>query len=493
MPLNRFFLKYQIEILSLFSFIALYQLTENFKLVFIIIILLFIFYLYCLKSLFLSLYLLFFVTSFFLSPGKFYSFLVIPAGKVIIEPYFSQGLSDGFGFVASDFIAIALVFFFVWKFFKKTAKLQSINTLFKNDLSTALLSLGCFFVVGLYSAFFTSLNRTFSIVNLLQYQKIFIFLLATIYLLKKYSQGKVILEKLIVSTLVFNFFLSFLQLLGHLDSTFHSSLNLESSVQPDDQSFLPRIKGIFLASNELALFLSIFYGLLLHMNAKKYYKLLWIILFLLGVLLTQSRTVWIELIFCIIVFQGMELKNRLQKIWSQKEILFKKFWGVFFVSFAIILFILLPRLLALQYTFEGGSGSIRLEMIRDGWQIFQNSPIFGYGANTNVLILFDQIPLGAVSKFPQPIHMAYLQMALETGFLGSFFFFFPFVYFLYKLLKSSQIKRDWLLAAILTFLLIYYIFQPHGGRLEIPLLGILLAYICFNFSQKKRPKNFKLY
>jgi len=395
-----------------------------------------------------------------------------------VEPFLSKGVTDGYGFISSDFVALGFIFFLIWEHFRLHQ--VRIFSYFKKfpTLKPILWSLLCFFVFGLYSSIFTSFFPTFSLVNLFKYQKITILFLSTLILLSSVKNGKKLLGKILSTALLFNFFISIPQFFGQLSGLFHSSLNLNNSVQLDDQSFIPRVSGVFLHPNEFGFFIALWFLLLIHIDKRRFTQPIWLLPTLVLGVLSQSRSVWLGLIICATIFQFKAIYKKTKTVWKERSVFLKKYWFLLSLAVLILVFVLSPRLLALRYTLNEGSGAIRVKMISEGWELIQSSPLWGYGVGTNVMILYDQFPLGSMIKFPREVHMAYIQLALEVGVVGAFFFFFPFLFLLYKLLKERK-SSNWPLSISLTFTLIYYIFQPHGGKLELPLLGVTLAYICF--------------
>lgn len=259
---------------------------------------------------------------------------------------------------------------------------------------------------------------------------------------------------------------------------------------PDALSLFFRVIGTFAHSNQLALIMTSLLVVILP-KALLQKKPLYIAtsLIVIGViLLTLSRSGWISLA-SVLLLVALFYKQELGK--------FVRFIGLKRLLFSIILIISLtsivvvPRAIRSLNAFDQGAGvSLRSEMFKEGLQTFTLNPWVGYGIGTNEPILLRYFPSGYVFSFPAPIHMAYIQMLLESGIIGLISFVFPFLFVIRKIIYNlliyktkipSKIK-DFMfitLGGILSFAL-YYLFQPHEGFREFYYLGIFLGYglIC---------------
>lgn len=474
--------KNKLLLIFLSIFILFHYSPEIFKFFFVTNCLVFLILLYLLKNFFLSLYSLFFINLFFLEPGKYYSFELLPAGYVKKEPFFSQGLLDGYGFLISDFLAIGMIFYFIREIFgeKKNEFLKIIR-----QQRIVLGSFAIFFLVLLFSSWFVSFFPTFSVMNTLQYGKLVVASLATVWICSS-TEGKVKFVQLLVACLILNIFLSFSQV-GF--SLLHLTDPREKTVQIEDQLLFDRPTGLFLHSNELALFI-LFFWITLPKDVTLKNKIVsvgaWSVIFL-----SQSRTVWLAIVlsFLLIFFTQDRIKKQSYQIGKKMWAKMRKFPALFFIGIFTLFTIILPRAYSIRYTLLEGSGSIRLEMLKDGWTLLQFSPIYGFGANTNVLTAFFYLRDSYLRDFPYAIHNGYLQLALESGVLGAFFFFFPFIYLFFinliQFIRTSSLSFPLNNIFILGCMFIYFLFQPHGGRFELPILGIILGYIVYTTDYEK--------
>lgn len=481
----KLFVQKNLLLLVFTSLFALFYIhPENFKLFFVVNFLVFLLLLYILNNFFFSLYSLFFINLFFLEPGKYYSFEILPSGYVPKEPFFSQGLVDGYGFLISDFLAIGLVIWFIREILKdkKTQLLRVIKTTYR-----ILLGFTIFLLVITYSSWFVSLFPTFSLVNTFQYGKIVIAMLATTLLLQKKSiNNKAIFFQLITACLLVNISVGIFQLSSSLLNIAESK---EATVQIEDQLLFTRPTGLFLHSNEFGLFMLLFWIII--PKEKTWLSILTTVGAWIFIVFSQSRSVWFSafVTFAVLCLINNDLRLKtsifLKKNWSY----ISKFPILTITLFLIFIGLIVPRIYATRYTLLEGSGSVRLDMIKDGWTLLQFSPIYGFGANTNVLTTFFYIKDSYLRDFPYAIHMGYLQLALEAGILGAFFFFWPFFYLLaINIIQLNIFQKQWLTLKnifLLSSILIYYVLQPHGGRFEIPLLGFILGYIIYTTDYEK--------
>ncbi len=265
----------------------------------------------------------------------------------------------------------------------------------------------------------------------------------------------------------------------------------------DENNAYFRVQGTMGFHNQLALIVAFmvmsYLPYLLKSNQKDDYLL--IILGLITVVLTQSRSVWLMLLLGLVVFV-LFFPVQCKKIWKnyvgyrQRIILYVI---VFFLSFVII-----PRVLLSLNTFYDGAGvPIRVKMIKEGWEAFIQNPFFGYGVGTNEYTLHSFKPLGLMAVFPAAVHLAYLQLVLEVGWFGLLFLLFPFVYILRKMFLISRknlthYQKIFLYRFVSGLFLFggYYLFLPHVGVIEAPFLGLVLgAGIIYVEERKKYEKN----
>lgn len=480
--IRTFVFQHAIFFLTISSLMVLNAFPDNFKLFVLMSFLLFGLFSFVTKSIFFSLASLLFLTQHFLSPGKYYSFTLIEAGILRSEPYKSSGIVDGYGLLTSDIFALFILIYFVRLIILRDPHVmyQRVRVFFNDSFNRFLFSCWMIYViVTLYSSLFLSFQPAFSVVNLLQFSKIVIFYIVFSLLFSKtmpalsarvgellsgFSLGNAVLG--------IGHFLSDIQLsfLGGKPTEFYSSVEYESRLSSP--------KGYYLHSNEFALF-SLVWALILtriYQTSKSKIVLLAIALNVICVLISQSRTIWF-IASCLLF---IHVRSNLKKI----QILLKNGRTKLYAILAVVILstLTIPRIVSIRYSGQEGSLSIRSDMIKEGMEIFRMNPWTGFGAHTGVHVMLEYIPWGYIQDFPFEIHNAYLQMALESGIIGIVSFFLPFLVLVRSnmlgLVYQHAVKKAWFFNPFLIeALLVYYIVQPHAGRLEIPLLGVLLAFV----------------
>lgn len=457
----------------------LFILPTNFKLATAVVALIILAITILTKNLFWATYSLYLITSQFLEPGKYYSFVLIDIGAIRQEPFFSQGILEGYGLVLSDILAIGLGLILLSLKLRRAITDQTrINT--QNALSY--LFVACWILVwllGLYGSSGLAYYPTFSTLNLFQYMKIIVGFIATLVILGGPNRSQVL--ALLAGMFLFQTVLGSAQSLGQFNALLANQdyVRYYESVEGSQEKL--RATGLFLHANQYGLFaligLLVFMGYSRRVTAPSKLALLqigWLCLGLLAIVLSQSRTVWLLLALnsVVLIFTHRKL---LQIVAKRLHLTLVKMRLLSGLGLLPILFIVLPRLALLRHSFDQGSGSIRLRMISEGWLALHQSPWLGFGVNSNVHTLFRLFPDGYVQDFPYAVHTAYLQLALEIGVPGMLIFFMPWLILLKRLLLKP---RDNLIPVlIISNLLVYYLIQPHGGRLELPMLGILLALL----------------
>lgn len=210
---------------------------------------------------------------------------------------------------------------------------------------------------------------------------------------------------------------------------------------------------------------------------KKIYKyLIYTICFLL-IVKAQSSTVIIVLTLTL----GYWLIKRIEKIFEELKVgrFIMAFFLLFlFFSFSIILYYssnliaLLPQLFGKDLTISG-RGPIWAFIISE----IEKRPILGYGFST-YWIMGSQIVDIFASEFGgfkiNQAHNGYLEILLQLGFVGLFFFIIMIIELLYRALK---IRHDLPIIVLISLLIINYtesiLFQPRG----IGTLVIIVNYI----------------
>jgi O-antigen ligase len=247
-----------------------------------------------------------------------------------------------------------------------------------------------------------------------------------------------------------------------------------------------RVVGTYGHPNQFALILCLMLSLIIpNMFMAKWSKyVVGLIVSIPIIILSQSRSGWISL-FSVVILTLFMYKAKILKIINKIGAI--RFYLVMILTILGTSVVLFPRLIASYNAFSQSAGAtLRIEMQKEALSAIKINPLAGYGIGTNEPILLSLFPNGYVYTFPAPIHMFYLQMALESGLVGLFAFLFPFLYILRCIINMyTQHSQKITLATknnVFVFLAgfcafgTYYLFQPHQGYIEFPLIGIILGF-----------------
>lgn len=126
--------------------------------------------------------------------------------------------------------------------------------------------------------------------------------------------------------------------------------------------------------------------------------------------------------------------------------------------------------------YVGNSISNRIDFISDGWQLFLNNPIFGYG-NGNFSFVSGR---GIYS------HNNYIELLVGVGLVGTVLYYSLYVYLAYHLV-SFQIKRiKGLSSLFLVILLIYIVLEYAVVTFQSDNVQLLLVLIFAFVRYRKR-------
>ncbi|MFZ5376243.1 MAG: O-antigen ligase family protein [Patescibacteria group bacterium] len=489
--LTSFFNQYRFEFSFAAIFISFYYFPDDFKLFVFVNFLLILLLITLYKNFFLSTYSVFFVSLFFLEPGKYYSMAVIRPGLIWAEPFWSEGYNMSYGLIVSDILAILLIGYSFSYILKKLVFKRRITDIRELSFLPNRLVIYCWFMFvafGLFSAVNVTFEPIFSTFVLFQYAKIIVVFVSTLFLLST-KQNWSFFNSLLSSLLLANIFKTIIDAIFIFSPL--SSIISFGAANSSEWPGIFRIPGTFLHANQFAFFIIIL--VLLSINAQrgilknKFFKIITLVL----LILTQSRTGW--LIAATLSFFWF-LTNRSYLNFSKKVIN-----GRFILVGSSVITILIPlvikRSLAIFSSFNGGSGSIRLEMLSQGFELYRISPLWGFGAENNIKSIFENVPNSYIAYFPAPIHTAFVQFLLEFGLMGTAFLILPFLILL-KSVEIFQTDQSYRINRFVNYSLLfsvfcYYVFQPHGGRFEVPLLGLIAGYIAADLSLSNWKKNKK--
>ena len=459
----------------------LWSLPENFKLyVLVVFSLLLLLFLSKQAGILTSLMTLFIITSQFLEPGKYYEFVLIPPGILWYEPAI-DGLIEAFGMVTSDILAILVLLYLVRRYLLSFIRKKRVTSSLwmKPEIKFVVGFLALFILLGLISSLAYSFYPLFSIMYWFHYSKMLIMFLGVIQMfeINKKTARKVIVQ-IILGLILFQGLIGFSQLFSGIISTSSNEKFVYAHQVVEENLLFSRSKGAFLHANQYGLILLLFLLVALPgaMKSSSLHKFI-LLLGLLGIILSQSRTVWL-IVGCLLYLAWKDnfwrVRQRLKDFWQKNKV-------SVLILLAILLSLIVPRVYLTQYTFADGGAKIRQRMLVEGWLKLQDSPIFGFGAHTTVHSVFQLFPKGYVRDFPFPPHMGYLQILLEFGIAGLLCLFLAFFVAFRSILLALKGHRKKEIILIYFFIIpvicFYYIIQPHAGKIEFPFIGLLLALV----------------
>lgn len=422
-------------------------------------------------------------------PAKTYEILVIH-GKDLILPIFKGGYRLGYG-VTFSFIFMVIVSFFMLRYLILDDDFQRIVS--QKNIKMILGSIFIFFLTALISSYEHSPHIDLSIVWLMQYMSYAVVGFGIVYLFIK-SKINLLYTTLLASfsfqmVVVSQQFIQQRSIGSAYEFSFYLSMLFTGL---DDANTFFRVLGTLMYHNQLAFVLGIFFALFFVAGlfaSKRFLQKIYFtstFLSLIGIVLTQSRSVWIALpiVFTLVLFlvpRRFDLYKKLYQMGNRY---------LLYLVYVFLLLIIVPRFVNSFNSTEWGSGiAIRKEMIREGLGVLQFSPFIGYGVGTNEHILFSNYPLGVMSVFPAAIHMAYVQLLLEVGIIGFIALMFPFFYIL-RTIVNKKIYNQYSLSYLcgIVVVAVYYLFQPHVFILEAQYLGIVFGIGLISLIYEKNKK-----
>lgn len=484
---SRMLCQHLVFFLTLISFFTLWITPKDFKIYFLVSFLLWVIIYSITRKLLLSLLIVLFSTAPFISPGKYYSFSLIQPGEVRWEAYRETGMIEAYGLVVSDIFTVVISYLALRNYFalqnKKGASFKLL--LEPKGIASTLVSWSIYALVLLYSSSAISGFPIFSVVTALQYCKLILIFIALWAWFAQEKRAKEYFVQILLGTLFFSSGIALLQIVGS-----SSAIALPQANQPIEEAYLfPRPVGIFTHSNQLGFqtyITLLMIGSMYSLGAvhKKLIRLYYIG-FVLGavvILFSQSRSVWLIAGLTTIAYFLSEGKAVIR---AYRDILLK-YRHVLLLFFLIITVVLIaPRVYYTQFSFQQGSGSIRKRMIEEGSFALRDSPLFGFGANTNVIVMLRYFPKGYIQDFPFGVHLGYLQIALEAGVIGAISFFFPWLNILRHTNGITLSIKKFFFRSSIFLVFMYYIFQPHSGRIDFFYLGVLMV-VCLVLINVKR-------
>lgn len=212
--------------------------------------------------------------------------------------------------------------------------------------------------------------------------------------------------------------------------------------------------------------------------------------FVLGIILTFSRTGWIVLFFQLGLYLFVVFKNlRVKKDLNIRSLI------ILTIVFLILLSPLFLRMSRLQKD-NVSSTENRLLLTEISLKAFKEKPVIGYGSGYFIRLVDDNIRFKA--KYGEPIdsHGVWQKVLAENGVFGFFSWLFILLYILkifYKAIKEHHQKNPWLLPLIIGALggLIFQFLNTsyYKGKVWLPIVLVLLAIkLVENDYEKKAGK-----
>lgn len=478
-------------LLSLFYCITLYMNPDDVK-AGLLISLIYMAGFYVVTGGFFSALLFTFALSvFFLFPAKTYEFLYAFAREYVYETI-PDGIFENITFAVSDALGILLVLYYVRERLHqqgRRGKKIFISMMNSPTVTTILVSWFIYFAFSLFSSLYYSAFPAFSVNVLAQYGKMVVLFLGTVYLHYKEPNRANLLYAVLLGLLLFQGGLGSMQFMQNLTS--FGTIKQLQNLDTEQSTIFSRVDigGISMHANNHAFSIAVLLLLTLPFVLHNLKKPWWIISIIAGIniILTQSRTIWICLLAALAYLHFVRALHvsALYKLFSVRT------WiALIFALIAGMLFIVVPRiqLTNLFFTQDGG-GTLRLKMLSEGWQILQQAPLTGFGVGTNVRVFLDLIPNGYIYTFPANPHIAYLQLALESGVPAALSFIFPIILILitahfYR--SRSQLRNRVRLSIVccIIVVLLFFLVQPIYGRREYMYLALIIGIAVAELKQK---------
>jgi hypothetical protein len=448
------------------------------------------------KDIFVSLLAILLSSSFFLSPAKTHTF-EYASPREYVYPIFKEGIFSKISISISDFYGMFLLLWFLSQRLKQLIyprlRTSSILALINNPYVTlVLVAWFIYFSFSLFSIVNYSVFPAFSLSLLVQYFKVVPLFLGIVYLFMKKRELVRTFFTILLTILLFVSVIGAVQFMKSFTTYGQSELTISYDVE--ESTGFTRIKGLSDHPNAHAFATVILLWIVLPFVIQSRNRLHFIVLFLAfcNVIFAQSRTIWAALLLTVCVVYIIKRKNVNAFL---KRLLFKRYLIlVSFVAVGVMILTILPRLqlTGIFFSQEGG-GALRMKMIAQGWQLLQQSPWTGFGIGMGVRVFLDRMPNGYIHTYPSSVHMAFLQMALESGLPAVFAFFSPFYFIIrgwFLSPKTNRLRSSYLLSIVCCILIIciYYVVHPAYGQREYPILGIVVALGVSTLIDKKDRK-----
>lgn len=263
-------------------------------------------------------------------------------------------------------------------------------------------------------------------------------------------------------------------------------LNIEMSIDWV-MSAQARVSANMAQPNHLATFLLLSLMSCLYFYENRRFNrialLLFSLLFLSTIALTQSRTAWVSLLF-IYAYLAISYKRSLINLSFKKQSSFL----AYFAASAILLpmfkesFLKLDTVTAAE---RASSGYERIQIWQQAIEAIRRQPLWGYGWNQSSFAQYETLQSGYVTRYLTSFHNIFLDMIVWCGIPIGFTIIIICVYMVIKCLIKSITPSQICLITSVFVILIHALFEfPLSYSYFLLLLGFMLGALFFTFDQK---------
>lgn len=139
------------------------------------------------------------------------------------------------------------------------------------------------------------------------------------------------------------------------------------------------------------------------------------------------------------------------------------------------------RFFRLHLSFSGnevdGDGTLRINMVKWGWDWFIENPVWGYGIGNYGPLLYGKVGLQTYA------HNNFIELLVGVGIIGFLLYYLVYVYIfhsLYLLLKDKAEYSVTMFVLFVTMVVAEVGYVSYTNKMTYVLLGIFLAYIRIN-------------
>jgi len=474
-PLN--IVEIEIILTTIASTLMFMTLHESFKIVVAGSILLFgIFYLIN-KSVLFATYAMLFISGLFYFPIKRYEVELIAGGNFYYLDEFRNGLLGTYGLTTSDIYSLIILALMIARWLLTRHKGKNGKSLFQAPLIiTSMILWIIYFLVSIASSIYISNFPTFSTVIAIQSTKMIVLFIATISLMGHGKKFKNRFYTLAIGILLAQGIYGIVSFLKFDISGI--SLSVYRSLE--EQTLLQRVTAIIGHPNQDAYLTALLLSLTMPyiISEKKAIFTTSALIACINLFLFQSRTIWLAVLLCLLIAYWYFRKQ------IQLHFRFKTRY-IYYISALIMLVsvLIIPRILLSRFFFsEGGGGTLRINMLEEGYRTLLESPIYGFGVQNTVVSIFRYFPRGYVKIFPVPVHFSPLELALESGIIAAACFLLPYYFYLRQavlcLIKKKKYNVEvFSFMCSLVIILVYFSLQPLDNlRRDFVMFGILFGW-----------------